>query len=362
MLKYAPGTQHLVCHYCGQANEIKHRLEQIHEYDFHEALQELARAKPTTETKQVSCEACGASFKFEDSIHAGECPFCGTDIVTSITQARPIQPKSLLPFLITEKQAKAAFRKWLGSRWFSPGKMKKYAREEAKLTGVYCPYWTYDSYTETKYTGDRGDVYYENQRVEYYQNGRLVSSVRRVPNIHWTPVRGKVGRFFDDVLVGASLSLPRQILDRLQPWDLENLVPYDEQYLSGFRSEYYQVDLDEGFDHAKQVMHGVIYQDITFDIGGSHQRVHHINTDHRDTTYKHCLLPIWAAGFLYRDRTYRFVVNARTGRVQGERPYSYLKIGLAVVTGSILLLGTVFYLDQAGVFNQAQFRQYSYGY
>ena len=51
--------------------------------------------------------------------------------------------------------------------------------------------------------------------------------------------------FFDDVLIGASLSLPRQILDRLQPWDLHNLVPYDENYISGFQSELYQYILLE---------------------------------------------------------------------------------------------------------------------
>ena len=75
--------------------------------------------------------------------------------------------------------------------------------------------------------------------------GQLVTEIRRTPQINWTPVRGRVGRFFDDVLIGASKSLPRQILDRLQPWDLANLVPYDDSYISGFSSEYYQINLDQ---------------------------------------------------------------------------------------------------------------------
>jgi hypothetical protein len=48
------------------------------------------------------------------------------------------------------------------------------------------------------------------------------------------------------------------------------------------------------------------------------------------------LLPVWMAAYKYRGRTFRFVVNGRTGRVQGERPYSKIKIAIAVVCGLIV--------------------------
>ena len=50
------------------------------------------------------------------------------------------------------------------------------------------------------------------------------------------------------------------------------------------------------------------------------------------------LLPVWLAAYKYRGKTYRFVVNGRTGRVQGERPYSAWKIAFAVLIGLILAL------------------------
>lgn len=188
----------------------------------------------------------------------------------------------------------------------------------------------------------------------------MVTEIRREPKIRWTPVRGHVRRFFDDVLVGASKSLPRKILDALQPWDLEQLVPYDENYLSGFRSEYYQVDLDEGFDHARQVMDSVIYRDITLDIGGDHQRIHQVRTLHSGTTYKHCLLPVWSAAFRYRNKSYRFVINGRTGEVQGERPYSWWKIGFATLAALLLAAGLYYYLDKTGALqNGNETYQYS---
>ncbi|NOS73980.1 MAG: primosomal protein N' (replication factor Y) - superfamily II helicase [Methyloglobulus sp.] len=354
LLTFKPGTQHLTCQYCGQENEIGRRYDEIQEYDFHQALIELAQAKPATEIAQIQCGACGAGFKFANSVHAGECPFCGTAIVSSTAQTRPITPKSLLPFKINEQQAKQQFRRWLNGLWFAPNKVKKYAHDDAKLIGVYIPYWTFDSSTESTYLGARGDVYYVNQEVQTIRNGQMVNEIKQVPQINWTPVRGRVARFFDDVLIGASKSLPRQILDQLEPWDLVNLESYNESYLSGFTSEYYQVNLDQGFDEAKRKMDNVIYQDIAFDIGGDQQRVDQFNTQHRNTTYKHCLLPVWSAAFRYQQQAYRFVINGRTGNVQGERPYSYWKIAFAIIFGVIAVGGLLIFLERSGLLEQAQ--------
>lgn len=354
MLKYQPGTVHQICEYCGHQNDISQKQERIEEYPLAQALRELATTKAHTVTDQAHCNACGANFKFSANIHAGECPFCGTDIVISPQKNKPLPPKSLLPFLIEEEYAKKQFSQWLNNLWFAPNAVKKYARADTKLVGTYLPYWTYDSATESSYSGARGDTYYVNERVSYVQNGRQVSSIKRVPKIRWTNVRGRVSRFFDDVLIGASLSLPRQILDRLQPWDLENLVPYDENYISGFQSELYQVNLDEGFDRAKQVMASIIQQDVAHDIGGDHQRIYQVQTHHSQTTYKHCLLPVWSAAFIYRNKPYRFVINGRTGEVQGERPYSYWKIACAVITGLIIIIGGITYLEKSGALDHLQ--------
>jgi predicted RNA-binding Zn-ribbon protein involved in translation (DUF1610 family) len=355
LLTFKPGTQNLTCGYCGQENRIEERFEEIQEYDFHQALIELANAKPAAEIAQIQCEACGAGFKFAGSVHAGECPFCGTAIVSSTAQTRPITPKSLLPFKINEQEAKQQFRRWLKGLWFAPNKVKKYTDDDAKLTGVYIPYWTFDSSTETTYLGARGDVYYVSQEVQTVRDGRMVSEIRQVPQIRWTPVRGRVARFFDDVLIGASKSLPRQILDQLEPWDLANLEPYNESYLSGFISEYYQVNLDQGFDEAKRKMDNVIYQDIAFDIGGDQQRVDQFNTRHSNTTYKHCLLPVWSAAFRYQQKAYRFVINGRTGKVKGERPYSYWKISFTILFGVLGLIGLLILMERSGMLQQTQY-------
>lgn len=351
-LHYAIGTDSLACQYCGHLNEIEAGHEPLVELDLHTALAELERAETLSpESQVISCPNCAASFALDAHIHSGECPFCGTGVVTTTADSKPIKPRGLLPFSVTAEQAREYYRSWLNSLWFAPNALKEFARDDAELNGVYIPYWTYDSDTATSYRGERGDVYYVTQRYRTVVNGRSVSRTRRVPKIRWSPASGRTSRHFDDVLVGATRTLPRKITDWLAPWDLENLVPYREDYLSGFSSEVYQVDLDEGFNHAQSIMDKVIRGDVRRSIGGDQQRIHSLRTRHSDTTFKHVLLPLWSAGFTFRGKSYRFVVNGRSGKVRGERPWSRVKIALAVLAALIILIPMlfVFAASQSGV-------------
>ncbi len=157
----------------------------------------------------------------------------------------------------------------------------------------------------------------------------------QVAKVRWQPASGRVKRFFDDVLVLASTSLPKRYTDALEPWDLAALEPYAPEYLAGFRAEAYAVSLQDGFVQARDHMDRVIERDVRFDIGGDRQRIHGIETQLGNLTFKHILLPVWLAAYRYRGKSYRFVVNGTTGRVQGERPYSAIKITIAVVLGAI---------------------------
>ncbi len=130
----------------------------------------------------------------------------------------------------------------------------------------------------------------------------------------------------------ASRSLPIKYANKLEPWDLNNLVAYQDEFLSGFVAESYQVGLPEGFETAKVMMEPEIHQTICQDIGGDHQRINSVDTQYFEVTFKHLLLPVWISAYLYNGRTYHFLVNARTGEVQGERPWSWVKITLLVLT------------------------------
>lgn len=355
-LVYQPGTETLACTYCGHENHIQTSNVQIREYSFAEALRAMQNVKlrPLDSAPVIKCPNCAATFELKVNHNAGDCPFCGTPVVTGTEQSRLFQPKSLLPFIITEKEARAAFDRWIGSLWFAPSALKDKARRDEKLLGIYVPYWTYDSNTDTFYRGERGTVYYERQIVTVMVNGRPQQQEQMVPRIQWTSVSGRIRLFFDDVLVGATRTLPRTILDRLEPWDLQQLVPYNESYLSGFQSEIYQIDLDEGFEEARAIMDDRIQSAVRTDIGGDQQQISDLKTQHSATTFKHLVLPVWSAAFRYNDKTYRFVINGRNGKTQGERPYSIFKIVFTALFVSSLVAGTVYYLDKAGFFADMQ--------
>lgn len=343
-LEYAPGTEILRCRYCGHENQVTEVNQQIIEQDFQQALRDLASVAASTERVAIHCKSCGATYSLDTATHAGDCPFCGTPVVADTAQYRALLPQALLPFKIGRDQARTSFRQWLGGLWFAPYKLKSYARNDAHLHGIYVPYWTYDADTATNYQGERGDNYHVQESYQSVENGQQVTKTRMVTRIRWHPVNGVVQRFFNDVLVLASKSLPRSITEQLEPWDLAKLTTYQEAYLSGFRSEMYQVDLAQGFDYARKIMSMRIQQDIKRDIGGDHQRIHCAKTRYNEIRFKHILLPLWLSAFRFRDKTYRFVVNGRTGEVQGERPYSGWKIAFTIaligllVSGGILLL------------------------
>ncbi len=340
-LEYAPGETVQRCPFCGETNEIEHAdspwgAANIAEQDLRRALANQLDAAEVEETRTIHCDNCGADVDFDDKTHAGTCPFCATPVVVQTSANRHIKPKGVLPFALTEAEARKAMNDWLGGLWFAPSGLKDYARAGRPMRGIYIPYWTYDANTRTQYSGERGIVYYQTVRVPVQVNGKTVMQNRQIPKVRWTPVRGRVARFFDDVLVLASRSLPKTYADRLGPWDLSAMKPYQPAFLAGFSAEAYTVPLDEGFTEARARMDEVILRDIRFDIGGDRQRVHQADTEISATTFKHVLLPIWMAAYKYRGETYRFIVNGRTGAVQGERPWSRWKIALAVVGGAIL--------------------------
>ncbi len=332
--RFDPAKSMLVCDHCGNTKPADDSgpwdTQGLKELDFQAALREQLPAQEMEETRVTTCPNCAAQVEFQPDVHAAECPFCATPVVADTGTHRHIKPKGVLPFTLTEDQARDAMTRWLGRLWFAPNGLKEYARKGRKMDGIYTPYWTYDAKTASRYTGQRGTVYYVTVRGP---DGKP----RQEQRIRWTGVSGRVSRFFDDVLVLAARSLPKRYTDGLAPWDLSKLETYQPEYLAGFRAEGYTVDLEEGMTEARQIMDAQIRADVRRDIGGDRQRIITLDTDVSDVTFKHVLLPIWLAAYKYRRKSYRFVVNAQTGKVQGERPWSAWKITFAVLTALILI-------------------------
>ncbi|MFY0681214.1 MAG: primosomal protein N' (replication factor Y) - superfamily II helicase [Thalassovita sp.] len=337
--RFDPEGGMLRCDHCGHATPFRENTPPsggLKELDYKDALNAMLPSQDIEETKVSVCTNCGAQVEMSEATHAADCSFCATPVVTGTGTHRHIKPRGVLPFAMDEKQARDAMTEWLGKLWFAPNGLQEYARKGRKLDGIYVPFWTFDADTKSSYRGERGTVYYETRTVT--RDGE--QHEEQVQKIRWRNTSGRVARFFDDVLVLASRSLPKKFTDALEPWDLSALEPYQPEFLAGYRAEAYTVELDEGFGEARMHMDRTIERDVRFDIGGDRQRVHNIDTAISDVTFKHILLPVWLAAYKYRGKSYRFVVNGRTGRVRGERPWSAWKIAIAVILG-LLVAGAI---------------------
>ncbi len=341
MLQFAPGTHSLKCPYCGMLNEIKAKTDRVGEQDFQAYFARAASEAQTQEQLTVHCQTCGAETTLKPNVTADRCPFCGGAIVAEGSSKKLIRPQCLLPFRVTKDQAAQSFRTWIAGLWFAPNELSRRA-DSAQITGVYVPAWTYDSDTTSHYTGQRGDDYWDTEtHTVRDSNGNMRTETRQVRKTRWWPVSGTVDNTFDDLLVLASQSLPAKYSAALEPWDLDHLVGYQDEFLSGFVAESYQVGLPQGFEVAKGLMEPEIHQTIERDIGGDHQQISSVDTQYFNITFKHLLLPVWISAYRYSGNTYRFMVNARTGEVQGERPYSWVKILFAVLLALAAVLVVV---------------------
>ena len=70
-----------------------------------------------------------------------------------------VAPDGVLPAKVPKASAQKEVRQWLASRWFAPNALKRLAREEG-IGGVYLPFWSYNSDSQSGYQGERGEYYY----------------------------------------------------------------------------------------------------------------------------------------------------------------------------------------------------------
>jgi len=348
-IEFDPATRSLKCPYCGHATAIARPTSdaeaEIVERDFEEYLAKLEAGGGGTvagHSSQVKCTGCGAMVLLEDQVVTEKCPFCGTHLENQPESAAGmIPPESLAPFKLDLRAARESFDTWLGSLWFAPSELKQ-AANLGQLAGIYVPYWTYDAMTHTRYRGERGDDYQDTESyTETDAQGNTVTKTRTVTRTRWTSVSGHVDHFFDDVLVCATRSIPDRLVSYLSPWDLKKLEPFKADFLSGFKTERYGIGLREGFGEARNLMQPEIVRLINRDIGGDHQRISSKNTQYDAITFKHLLLPMWIAHYRYQDRVFHILVNGRTGKISGERPWSAWKIIRLVllVLAAIILIG-----------------------
>ena len=209
---------------------------------------------------------------------------------------------------------------------FAPNDAKK-SCEAKNFSGVYLPYWTYDSQTTSPYEVKLG-----------------FDSTDKDGNRHTTykTYRGIYERFIDDETVYASKKTNNRFIKAASTFDFSKLRKYSPEFIAGFLAERYTVGLDEGWEIAK----GQIKVKLQSEIGSMEKKKHHadsvskvtFNTAYSKVTYKYVLAPIWIANFKFKEKLYNIVINGQTGQIKGEAPVSPLKVAIAIIIAIVVLL------------------------
>ncbi|MEJ2884063.1 zinc finger domain-containing protein [Pedobacter sp. GR22-6] len=347
LLHFAPGTRNLKCDHCGESNAIESSKVQkpIQSVDYDRFVASIDQHKQADHMKVVRCSNCGSETVLSAFTTSDKCSFCTAPLVLSPQDGQQyLPPHYILPFEVNRQQGLDCFQKWLKGLWWAPNDLaKKVSSSSSSLQGIYLPHWTYDTNTVTDYTGQRGDYYYTTESYSETVNGKTETRTRQVRHTRWSSVSGRVNCSFYDLLVPASKSLPQQSLDKLAPWKFELMVDFDERYMSGFRSETYQIDPKEGLLLAIEQTEAEIRSEVSRDIGGDEQVIDDADTEYLDKALKYLMLPVWTSAYNYNNKIYQFTVNASTGEVIGQRPLSAVKIVLCVLL-VLALLAAAFFL------------------
>jgi hypothetical protein len=134
----------------------------------------------------------------------------------------------------------------------------------------------------------------------------------------------------------------------LEPWPTQQAKPFSAEYVAGHLSRTYDRDVEACLGEARQRMDAEIDSTIRTDIGGDRQDINHKETNFQSLTFKHLLLPIWLLTVVYAGRPFQVFINGITGEVQGQRPWSKVKLAVAITLAVILIVIVAIVWQNAG--------------
>ncbi len=334
-MTYSPETNSLYCEACDSTKNIEVEEFEIIERDLFKTLEKFEEntieINEDSIINEVVCQSCGARSIFNGQVFADKCVYCGSAYVLSVDVDNYIRPEYIIPFSIEKTLADEKIVTWAKSQFYMNSKFKKNIQNDG-LYGVYISYWTFDIDTVTPYKAQRGDYYYVTVR-----NSKGGTSRQR--RTRWRNVSGTYKEWFDDLLVPAVNNKIPSIYEQSEKFDTSVVLPYDEQYITGFLAMKYEVELEAAWEIGKGICKDKIESKIKREIGGDEVRNLRMSPDFSDITFKHVLLPLWLCGYTYKDKIYTFIVNGQNGSVTGKYPLDALRITLTIIAIGAFLFG-----------------------
>lgn len=343
---FKEGSDSMECPYCGRTVSIKEaqqeersepeKEEPLREETGEQAAGEGAKRREAGEAdweqeehvRTFHCPNCGAEMMTDENTAATFCSFCGSPTLIEERLSGVLKPKYLIPFQIDKEKARDMFASWTKKGIFTPRAFSS-ASALDKVTGMYVPYWLYDyeAYVDLDaaatrvHSTRRGDTEYT--YTDHYRVHRAVSAA------------------YEKVPEDASVQMPDDVMERLEPFHYDQIREFDMPYLTGFLAEKYNDDKEKMKSRAEERVRKFAVNETMGTIQGyatvSVVR-QDVNLQQRNQDY--AMLPVWILNYQYRKKPYMLMINGQTGKMIGKLPLDYMRVGI----GYVLIAAVVFFL------------------
>ena len=302
----------------------------------------------TDEVLTFKCSACGAEVVIDTaSSTQARCHWCRNKLSMNQQIPNGAVPDMILPFAMKKEDAIEKIRKFVGKRKFfaHPRFRRQFSPEN--VMGVYLPYVVVDinaqatlagqgEHTTRTYTVRRNDKNERRYDADVY-------NVWRQFDLH---VSGLTVESSSDRRDQNFLHNTNNVINTILPFDIENSVRYDANYLAGFTSERRDTNV-EHLQPLVQTQTGDVARYNANDTLKFYDRGVRWDQEHVNLVGERWLtayLPVWLYSYHEkrsggREFLHYVAVNARTGETMGSVPLNQPK--LIAVSALVELLGII---------------------
>lgn len=294
---------------------------------------------PDTKTiLTFKCSSCGASVVINaDEATSAKCHWCRHVLSINEQIENGAVPDMVLPFKLDKATAEKKIREFVDKRQFYAHPVFKKEFTTENVMGVYLPYMVIDVNAHANFSGEA-----EHQTRSYYVTRRVGDHT--VQDHYYDADVYAVMRDFDitidDLTIEASSDKLNQnnlvnttnVINAVMPFDTENCVKWDANYLRGYASEKRDTNVDPLVEPAKtqalDIARHKVKETMEFYDRGAKWNSEMI--DVRGADWKATYLPLWLYSYLQtngEDKLLHYVaVNARTGETMGSVPIYKAKL------------------------------------